>query len=450
MKVIRSKSIFIKTQDSELIDYLRRHTTFQLPVKIIRGKPTPPVYITQMRPFNDNIYELERNHIELLESYGLDLEIIDKSVKVPAQIPKPLFTLRDDQQEVYDSVEDTGDIFIQGNAGFGKTITALALAHKFQQKTLVVCTNVGIANMWVAEIKKWFGITAGKIMEGRVSNLESPIVVSNIQTLTRRHREYCRSFGVIIIDEAHHTSASTFLDVVANSYASIRIALSATPKRADGMHCIFKGMFGSRQWRIPKENNVLSPTIIQVDTDFELGSGELWANNLTELYDNDEYKALAVILSDLLVRCGHKVLMTSDRLSLLDFAINNSTSKTVRISSVEGTDEREELLKKVYSGEVEILASSISIMKEGISVNPLSALVLTGSTNNESLLEQVIGRIQRTYDGKHNPVVVDICLSCPLGTKHARERRKFYSTKGWKVLKAKSLEDLAEKIKQLL
>lgn len=117
MKVIRSKSIFIKIEDPELLDYLRRHTTFQLPVKIIKGKPIPPVYITQMRQFNDNIYELDRNHLELLESFGIEYTLIDKSVSVPVNIPTPTFTLRDDQQEVYDSITEPADVFIQGNAG---------------------------------------------------------------------------------------------------------------------------------------------------------------------------------------------------------------------------------------------------------------------------------------------------------------------------------------------
>lgn len=330
---------------------------------------------------------------------------------------------------------------------FGKTITALALLHKFQEKALIVCTNVGIANMWIAEIKKWFGFTPGRIMEGVVSNLEAPIVVSNIQTLTRRHRQFSRTFGCIVIDEAHHASARTFLEVLSNSYAKIRIGLSATPKRVDGMHCTFKGLFGSKQWRIPKKNNVLQPVIYQLETGFELGKGELWANNLTELYDDDNYKQLAVILCDLLTKLGYKTLLVSDRLSMLEYLLEHSNSRVARLSSAEDSGDREISMKKVLSDEVDVLGSSISIMKEGISVNPLSALVITGSTNNESTLEQVIGRIQRIHGNKKNPVVIDIVPSCTLGKKHARERRKFYSLQAMPVVRVSSVQELVEKLK---
>ena len=57
------------------------------------------------------------------------------------------------------------------------------------------------------------------------------------------------------------------------------------------------------------------------------------------------------------------------------------------------------------------IAGSRQIFSEGISINILSCVILAVPMSNDSLLEQIIGRVMREHPGKLNPVVVDVQFS---------------------------------------
>ena len=80
-----------------------------------------------------------------------------------------------------------------------------------------------------------------------------------------------------------------------------------------------------------------------------------------------------------------------------------------------------------------ILYGAISIYKEGISENYLSCLVLGCPINNDPLLEQLIGRIQREHPEKLTPIIIDIILKGATAKKQARNRAGHYMRKGYKV-----------------
>lgn len=93
-------------------------------------------------------------------------------------------------------------------------------------------------------------------------NIDSPIVVGNIQTVVKYANELSREFGLLILDEVHHCPASTFDKVLNHSFAAVKLGLSGTLLRKDGKHVLFKGWFGSNII-VPKEENVLIPTVLR-------------------------------------------------------------------------------------------------------------------------------------------------------------------------------------------
>ena len=97
------------------------------------------------------------------------------------------------------------------------------------------------------------------------------------------------------------------------------------------------------------------------------------------------------------------------------------------------TQNRDELHQELRNKERDILYGSISIYKEGISEDYLSCLVLAAPINNDPLLEQLIGRIQRVYPDKPTPVVVDLVLKGATAKKQAQNRAGHYIREGYKV-----------------
>jgi superfamily II DNA or RNA helicase len=53
--------------------------------------------------------------------------------------------------------------------------------------------------------------------------------------------------------------------------------------------------------------------------------------------------------------------------------------------------------------------------------------------SNDSLLEQIVGRIMRPHEGKRSPLVVDIQFAGWADKKQNNDRLGLYLRKGWEV-----------------
>ena len=236
---------------------------------------------------------------------------------------------QDVQQSVYDDIQ--GSAIINAWVSWGKTFTALAIANKLKQKTLIVTHTVALRSQWEKECKKVFGVAAGVIGSGRFE-INEDIVIGNLQTLYRNQDKIAKEFGTIILDEMHHVSSPTFTRIIDSNRARHKIGLTGTMQRKDGRHVVFRDYFSNTVYKPPKENY------------------------LTQ-----------------------------------------------------------------------------SIFSEGISVDCLSCLILGTPINNEPLLTQLIGRVIRLYEGKPQPVIVDIHLEGRTARKQAGARMGYYMKQGYEV-----------------
>lgn len=161
MKVVISNKAYCKPTP-ELWDYIQKHTSYHIETP---GSKYPKMFKNNGN-VSDEVKWFPTSRLDLLEAMNVKVELVDKRVLVPVELPEPKFTLRpEDQQPIFDECNDT--CLINGKPGFGKTILALALAKKFGQKTLVICTNTTIREMWMQEVRKWFGFEPGIIGSGK-------------------------------------------------------------------------------------------------------------------------------------------------------------------------------------------------------------------------------------------------------------------------------------------
>lgn len=435
MKVVLSNKAYFNCTDEELWEHCCKQTTYQI---MKPGAKFPEIYKNSFR-ISDKMVSIPSARLDILQSLGIDLNIIDKRIKVPVDMPKPSFTLRKgidgsiDQQEIVDAIDDT--CLINGNPGFGKTITALAAAYKLGQKTLVICTNVGIREQWEAEVLKWFGFKPGVIGSGKY-DISQPITVSNIQTVNKHAVTLSKEFGLIIVDEVHHCVATTFTNFLQYSHARYKIGLSGTLKRKDGLNVMFKDFFGFNI-HVPSKNNVVDPTIHIYPLEVELNGNQTipWANRANEVYNNPDFRLHLLDCCYKYWKLGHKVLFVSDRVELIEFVQQYLTEAAVPSFAITGsTLNRKEILEQIAQGPPCVLAASQSIFAEGISLNELSCLITASLLNNEALLEQLVGRIQRIVPGKPSPIVVDTSLKGGAAMTQARGRRNVYINNNWEMI----------------
>lgn len=313
------------------------------------------------------------------------------------------------------------------------TFTGLAIAGKLKQKTLVVVHNTGLRDQWVAETEKVYGFTPGIIGSGKF-NIDTPIVVGNTQSLYRRIPEIQKVFGTILLDEMHHVSSPTFSRIVDTSYARYKIGLSGTIERKDGKHVVFRDYFGSNIFKPPKENFLVpSIDIVRAPIRFIDGASIPWANRVTALANNEEYRHLVAMLASAYAAKGHKVLVVSDRVYFLKSCAELVGDSAICVTGEDKGADRQKLLSSILSGEKNILFGTQAIFSEGISVNNLSCLILGTPVNNEPLLTQLIGRVIREYDRKLSPKIVDIHLKGNTATRQASNRMGYYIQQGYDI-----------------
>ena len=125
------------------------------------------------------------------------------------------------------------------------TFTAIAIATKLKQKTLVIVHTKFLLEQWVDEIQKTLGITPGVIGGGK-DEISSIITIATMQSLRKRILELTSTFGTIIVDECHHQPAPVFKTIVDKFKARYKVGLSATLWRRDGRHQMLYDYFGVR------------------------------------------------------------------------------------------------------------------------------------------------------------------------------------------------------------
>ena len=179
MKAVLSNRIFMEVSPA-LQSKIDNELTYAIPP---RNPLDPPFIIKNMGVVRKGLITLPSGRTDLIPD---DYDIVDKRKLSPIDPFDFKFSLRPSQQTVFDDVSDS--CIINAWVSWGKTFTALAIANKLKQKTLIVTHTISLRSQWEKEAQKVFGITPGIIGSGRYE-IDAPVVIGNVQTLYRRMKD---------------------------------------------------------------------------------------------------------------------------------------------------------------------------------------------------------------------------------------------------------------------
>ena len=425
MKAILSNRIYMEVP-KEYAEFLRETLTYHIENY---SNPAEPIV---MKTFSIIRYGDEKVLITIpigrTDLIPEGYEIVDKRIRKEVEFPDFNGTLRPSQQDVWDKIDDNA--IINAKVSWGKTFTALAIAAKFGYKTLIVTHTVPLRNQWAQQAERAFGYRPSLIGSGKME-LSGPLVIGNVQSLYGCMDRICKDFGTVIMDEMHHVSAPTFSKVIDKSYARYKVGLSGTITRKDGKHVVFKDYFGTNVFQPPRENS-LDPVVDVVNSGIHLPEGPNlgWAARVSLLMDSWEYRSLVCKLADYYAAQGHQILTVSDRVEFLEHCAKETAGACI---TGKNPDDRDTILADLENGKYNKLYATQSIFSEGMSHDPLSVLILGTPVNNEPLLEQLIGRVQRIVPGKPQPRVVDIRLQGFTPERQFQARLGHYMRQGYQV-----------------
>ena len=223
--------------DPQFITALRQHFTRSNPAfekAVNRGDYIKSVdrFLRLYRMTADGCIEVPRGAVaavrQVADRCGVDLlwSPETRSYKRP-KVPLndlPL-RLRDYQHVAVERMASGVQGYIKAPCGAGKTVIGASAIIHVDQPAIVFVHTTDLLDQWVSLLRGWdYRVRA--IYAGRYKDLERPlssapgnpeIAVAMVQTVHKnlgRAEPMLSSAGVILVDEAHHSPASTFREVI--------------------------------------------------------------------------------------------------------------------------------------------------------------------------------------------------------------------------------------------
>lgn len=359
------------------------------------------------------------------------------------QIRQPLFDYQ--EEAVQKMIAAKGGILI-GGCGSGKTNCGIEIIHRIGKNALWLCHTSDLLNQTVSRIHSLYpNMNIGTITDGKVNMVQDGITVSTIQTLVNIDPAvYANNFDIVMTDEVHHVSGSPtlqkyFVKVVDKIPARYKFGLTASDKRNDSLTksmyttvgCNPQGEF-EPTWRIDREDTrTLTARLIKVEVDTPFSycmlndDGSFNYSNLVDYIATYEPRNETICKNICeLSKEGRKQLVLCSRIEQCEH-INNMLQekgiKSVLLVGKVSNKKREAILTEKTDWEV--IVATVSLAKEGLDVVSLDTLHLASCLGNKSDTIQSVGRIERVYENKKEPVVFDyVDINIPYLTSKYKKR----------------------------
>lgn len=307
-------------------------------------------------------------------------------------------------------------------AGSGKTVIGLSMVPLLGQPCLWLTHTNALAKQALERVETFLPglseddvgfIGNSKWKEGRI------ITIGMVPTLARNLTEVAlmsNKFGLVIVDEAHHCPASTFLKVVGSLNPYYLYGLTATPYRRDRLDPVMFQALGPLRVRISvdevkSDGGVIMPTV-RYRT---VHSKPVHGNNVAQiLKDHIIYNETRnhLIVGDVLneAMAGNYCIVMTDRKAHADILNDLISVHWEKTGIATGKYSRKyvtEQAERLNNKDITVLVCTSSLLGEGFDVNFLNRAFIAMPFRAEAKVEQLIGRIQRTAPGKTDAIVYE-------------------------------------------
>ncbi len=347
---------------------------------------------------------------EILETYGFKIKMKVNRNLVPVEIEFK-GKLRPFQVTATDKMLETDMGTLQAATGAGKTVMALNLIAQRKQKTLVIVHTKELAHQWIKRATTFLHINKdeiGLIGDGQYK-IGDKLTVGLVQSIYKRTDELKNEFGFIVVDECHRVPSRMFTEAVSSFYAAYILGLSATPFRSDKLDKLITWFVGPLRHEVEKaglieKKYIVQPIFKMKPTSFRPVFDPIhqYSKMLSELTMDEERNKL--IVRDIINEKDSACLILSDRKAHCEDLMNLFGKGELLTGSIKTTD-REEIIRKINSGESKHLFATGQLIGEGFDCDKLNALFLVTPIKYAGRITQYIGRIMRP--GDRPPVVYD-------------------------------------------
>lgn len=369
---------------------------------------------------------IPRGYLQIVEDamvgQGYGVSIKDNRTLLPPVSVKSKIKLRSYQEDAKYLLLSHPNGMLVAPAASGKTIIGLDIFASIHQKMLWLTHTNRLANQVIERILDMFEDVNRKeigIIGGGKFTIGERITIGMIPTLVRREVDLPsigRSFGLVILDEAHHAPASTFLRVLSYFSSFYMYGLTATPYRRDQLEDMMFASIGLGNSTIERrevqdQGKIITPVVyarlvpsIVVDTnDYSLILREILPYNSarTELIVTD-------VVSE--AQAGNFCMVICLRKAYAEFLLAEISKYWPKTGIATGDHSRkhnDEQVARLENNEITVLVTTFDLLGEGFDVPKLNRGFIAMPFRERARVEQAVGRIQRTCPGKENSILYD-------------------------------------------
>lgn len=256
-------------------------------------------------------------------------------------------------------------------------------------------------------------ITGGIIMAGYKGDYSLPVQIASVQTLVNRRMP--KNIQVIIIDEAHHTTAQTYRKILDNYPEAKILGVTATPVRSsgEGFEDVFKSMVtgASIKWLEQQGSLVPAKQCVCPLSHAELAKIKVTAGD----YNDKQLSAFMCSTTqrqiDMWVKyaSGLRTIAFAVDIAHMDKLMTEAKRRGIKCAAVTGEtdkDVRKSYFRQVQRGDIQILFN-VGVATEGTDIPEIQCVFTCRPTKSLSLYMQMVGRGSRPSAGKDHYLLLD-------------------------------------------
>lgn len=305
--------------------------------------------------------------------------------------------------------------------GLGKTIVFADLVAKAKGRVLVIAHTIELVEQAAQKMRMVLGPDADiGVVKAARDETSARYVVASIQTITReKRRERLGDFCLIIVDEAHHAVADSYMRVMASYPNTVAVGFTATPDRGDRLGLQTNGAFEKVSYHMGILDGIkgqwlcdLRGLTVKVDIDtrsVRVSQGDLDGNQLGRvLIDANGPRALAAAYCE---HAGDRkgILFAPNVVSSQAFAeaLNDAGIIAEHLDGTTAAFERAAILRRLKIGDTQVV-SNCAVLTEGFDEPSVSCIAIARPTRSRPLYQQMVGRGTRQSIGKRDCLVLDL------------------------------------------
>ena len=446
--------------DGVVKNSFRRLATFANPEFYKKQKLRMSVYNVPMvidcSKEDKKYLKLPRGTYDYLESLCNvnNIEIISKDERFVGNKIEVKFngSLRNEQQIAIDNLLKYDNGILCAPTGFGKTVIGCKLIEERKVNTLILVNKIQLLNQWKDRIKEFLDVKEVGEISSKKKNITNVIDVASIKSLWNNGNvlDIAKNYGMIIIDECHHTAAYTFEQAINTGNAKYVYGISATPERENGHTPIIKMQCGDIRYKVDslKFNKKLNIPMKVIAKKSHLNFTNQNIDNY-ELNEINDLIAKDIIRSEKIIKDikkeydnGKNILVLTERLELMNYIYDKLSKYTNNIFKYYGGIGKKVLKNYMKlnnqineNEENKIIVATGSYIGEGFDDSKLDVLFLTMPISGQTRVTQYAGRLHRQDSNKKEILIYDYIDDNFSKTRNMfLKRKKTYEKLGYEIV----------------